>query len=336
MHGDKQNMGTDGTLSRSEAPFISIVIPTLGREQCLINTIDDLFKQTYSHWECLIVAQGENWEGLTQRLHARFSKQVRVFFLSEANASLARNVGLIEGSGDVVLFLDDDVVIRDLRFLYNHARHFFDRSVSGVAGQIVGASQIVRNDRHWISRLRRNGWLYFPLNFCDSTLVRNGGSGNLSVRRLDAIAIGGMDAHFTKGAHREESDFCLRYTDKYGRMIFDPEASLVHLGEPEGGCRAWGLNSVLHQLHHVAGEWYFILRGLQEHTILLFDIPHHGYMLLRRQIFSWTNIRSPKRLIGALWRCIQGAQVAWRQFRSPNRRIGTVDRSCYREIPRVD
>ena len=73
-------------------------------------------------------------------------------------------------------------------------------------------------------------------------MVRNGASNHLSVRRREALAIGGMDAQFEKGAHREESDFCLRYTDRYGPLLFDPEATLVHLGDQSGGCRTWGIN----------------------------------------------------------------------------------------------
>lgn len=316
----------------STLPKISVVIPTLGRDRCLFDTLEDLALQEYSDWECLIVSQGENWQELSSALKERWPGRVRFFYLEEANASLARNVGLREARGEIVLFLDDDVSIKHADFLANHARHFGDVAVSGVVGQVVGPDGLTRETRHRLSYGRQNGWLYFPSNFTGKVRVRNGASNNLAVRREQAIAAGGMDAHFVKGAHREESDFCLRYTDEYGLMVFDPDASLVHLGEAVGGCRNWGMNAGVHPVHHVAGEWYFILRGIASGGIHLTDLPHHAFALIRRQLLNRPNLRSPKQMLRALVRSIEGLRVGWRQFRSEPRHISTLKTCDYHEV----
>ena len=313
-------------------PSLSVIIPTLGRNQCLLDTVRYLSVQDYPDWECLVVCQGDNCTRLAEQLTEILPGQLRLFHLAEPNASLARNIGLLEARGEVALFLDDDVLIESTDFLSKHGRNYLFRDCSGVVGQVLSPERLHRTTRHWMSYLRRNGWLYFPRNFTKRVPIRNGVSCNLSVRRQQALNIGGMDAQFEKGAHREESDFCLRYTDRFGLMVFDPEITLVHLGERRGGCRAWGVSAGVHPRHHVAGEWYFISRGLQCGTIKLLDVPHHIGALIRRQILNRPNLHSLGQIFVALRRTLEGLRDARTKLSSGPRYANSVGRDDYREI----
>jgi glycosyltransferase involved in cell wall biosynthesis len=317
-------------INESRWPSLTVMIPSLGRDERLQATARDLARQDYPDWECVIVLQGQASEAQVSRLRAILGERLRVFHADEANASLARNIGLLEARSEVVLFLDDDVVIADPDFLRHHAGHYRAPEVPGVVGQVLGPDRAVRDERHPWSHHPRNGWLYFPSNFNHPAHVRNGTSCNLSVRKEWALAVGGMDAQFEKGAHREESDFCLRLTDRYGLLVFDPKASLVHLGEPSGGCRNWGMNSGVHPLHHVAGEWYFILKGIRGGQILWRDLPHHLFALIRRQILNRPNLQSLRSLWRASRRSLEGLRAALGKLRAGPRPVGTVRRDRYR------
>lgn len=313
-------------------PTLTVMIPSFARDDSLLATAESLSKQDYLNWECLIVLQGEVAQDLPSRLGAILADRLRVFHADEPNASLARNIGLLEARGDVVLFLDDDVNFENPGFLRHHAEHYLDPSRSGVVGQVLGPERVKRQERHRWSLSPRNGWLYFPGNFTQQTEIRNGTSCNLSVRRAWALAVGGMDANFEKGAHREESDFCLRLTDCYGLLAFDPDASLIHFGEPTGGCRNWGMNDGVHPLHHVTGEWYFILKGLRGGQILLRDLHHHLVALLRRQILNRPNLRSFRSLLSAVWRSGIGFQQAIQKLRAGPRHVDSLNPQEYRRI----
>ena len=105
--------------------------------------------------------------------------------------------------------------------------------------------------------------MYKPRNYNKPSLNVGGGSGNLSARKKWAIEIGGMDENFDKGAYREESDFCFRYTQKYGLLVFDPAAYLVHIGNPTGGTRSWkNSKGIIHAKQHMFGTWYFMFKNL--------------------------------------------------------------------------
>ena len=313
-------------------PMISVIIPTLGRDACLVDTIRCLTEQEYPNWECLVISQDQVLQASASLLSSLMPDRLRLFWVGEANASLARNIGLLEGRGDVALFLDDDVIIESPDLLAKHGRHYLNAKCSGVVGQVLPPDRTKRSTRHWLSRSQRNGWLYFPQNFTEYAMVRNGASNHLSVRRREALAIGGMDAQFEKGAHREESDFCLRYTDRYGPLLFDPEATLVHLGDQSGGCRTWGINEGVHPRHHVAGEWYFILRGMRNRTISVFDLPHHLLALCRRQLLNSSNLRSLCHLYLAARRSFEGFCDGRSKLRTGPRYSSTIRGNDYRTL----
>ena len=317
----------------NKCPTISVVIPSLGRERALRATLLDLSRQTHPGWECIVVLQGDLESDLVQELYGILPDHLRVFYADEPNASLARNIGIFEAKNDVVLFLDDDVEIANPAFLSLHALHYKDPSIVGVAGQILGPDATPRETRHWLTKLVRTGWLFFPLNYRYSARIAAGGSGNLSVRRSSAVAVGGMDAQYEKGAHREESDFTLRLAEHFGLLIFDPQASLVHLGEPVGGCRSWSDGNMgITPLHHACGEWYFILKGLKLRTIKWFDLPFHLYALWRRQVATAANVASFARILEASRRSLEGMRLARRKLKEGPRHLDSLSWAIYREI----
>ena len=250
---------------------LSIIIPTLNRVDDLSRTLDYLEHQSFQDFEILVIDQSDlpkKWEG----------HRIRYFPIPFKSASKARNLGLVEAKGDIVLFLDDDIIIENHHFLELHIKHYHDLKVSGVVGSIL---PLDRKKEMVLSVKATNlnwGWMYFPPNYGVKTHVPNGGSGNLSVRRNWALDIGGMDERFEKGAFREETEFCLRYTLKYGLLVYDPEASIVHLGSPRGGSRSWELiTGVIHGYQHMFGGWYLMFKRLNTRFW-----PRYIYSLLRR------------------------------------------------------
>jgi len=254
---------------------ISIVIPTINRYNDLFNTLNNLKNQSFQNFEILIIDQTD--KEFAQEV---FFDKTRYFWKPFKSASKARNVALIEASSSIILYLDDDVIIENKDFILQHLIHFKNPKVSGVSGAILNL------DKKWSTHLpekafnKHLGWIYFPRNYYQPSTISDGGAGNLSVRKDWAIAVGGMDENYDKGAYREESDFCLRYTKKYGNLIYDPEAYLVHIGNPIGGTRSWKNSSgIIHAKQHMFGAWYFMFKRLP-----LIVWPEYSYLTVRRFI----------------------------------------------------
>ncbi|MFK7924964.1 MAG: glycosyltransferase family 2 protein [Bacteroidia bacterium] len=288
-------------------PRLSIIIPTLNRYSDLRNTISFLQAQSMEDFEILIVDQTDQEESedlsvLDERIHYHW--------FAEKSASAARNVGIKAAKGEILLFIDDDVIIENPDYLANHLRNYVHPDIPGVFGCTLEQAHHtdVRQSRPKKSYSRDNGWLFFPQNYAKPAFVDSGRSNNLSVRRSVAITVGGMDEQYEKGAHREEADFCIRLSRAFGPLFFDPEARLVHIGNAQGGIRSWQGKSALKSRHHFVGAMYFIFN-----LVPLKDYPLHLWLTLRYFILGPSIRKAPWQMPAALGRLLSASAEAWRK-----------------------
>lgn len=125
-----------------------------------------------------MVDQTPNPDPETARRLAAWDKGRAIRWLrqTEPNASRARNTGALAATGDILLFIDDDVRLgKD--FLAVYANSFADLNVIGVAGQILEGQGKTTTTLLAKSADREVGWLYFRKNFglpCETNWVASG------------------------------------------------------------------------------------------------------------------------------------------------------------------
>ncbi len=264
---------------------ISVVVPTLNRFNDLNSLLKQLLKQNFKNFEVIIIDQSDkkyNFKSEEFKLY-----EFKYIHSKLKSASAARNIGIKLSKGEVILFLDDDVIISNPNFLNNHYRHYQDEEIFGVVGSTFEYSK-----DELPGFKRKNGknilvdWLNFPRNYGCHTFVASGRSNNLSVRRECAIAVGGMDENYEKGAHREEADFCIRIYRKYGAFLFDPQARLIHIGNKIGGIRSWNDNQFVKAKHHMVGAIYFVLHTAPKKYFPIFVLDMFRYFLINKTILK--------------------------------------------------
>jgi hypothetical protein len=86
--------------------------------------------------------------------------------------------------------------------------------------------------------------------------------GNHSARVDWIKRIGGYDENYVGWAFREDSDLAIRLWKAGGRVVYDPEASLVHLGVSTGGCRRKDSQRKLPEWQQSFPASYFAVRHL--------------------------------------------------------------------------
>ncbi len=87
---------------------ISVLVPTLGaREKELERLLYSLHQQLYKNFEVILVVQG-NYLSVEKIVSSFCSLAIRKVYLQEKGLSKARNVGLKEVTGDIVVLSDDD------------------------------------------------------------------------------------------------------------------------------------------------------------------------------------------------------------------------------------
>ncbi|HEV2441158.1 MAG TPA: glycosyltransferase family 2 protein [Steroidobacteraceae bacterium] len=88
---------------------VSVIVPTYNRAYCLADTLQSLQRQTYPHWEALVIDDGSSDETLALVTRLR-RDDVRIHYHQQRNqgVSSARNAGLRLADGDWIAFLDSD------------------------------------------------------------------------------------------------------------------------------------------------------------------------------------------------------------------------------------
>lgn len=206
-----------------ESRRISIVIPTFGREEILVDTVRLLLELVDRADELLIVDQTPRHEPATEaalrELEAR--GEVRVLRLREPSITHAMNVGLLEASGDQVIFVDDD--IHPFETLVSaHRAMYARREVKLVAGRVLQPWHV--DGTRPPDRLASE----------EPGVVQEFIGCNFSVDRRWAIQLGGFDERFMKVAYRYEAEFAARARRDGVPVQFAPHAAIRHLRAERG------------------------------------------------------------------------------------------------------
>ena len=122
-------------VARSVVP-VSVIIPTVGRLDGLVTCVESVLASGYGPLEVIVAANGPRAEDVRARLDGRWP-DVRVVVEARAGTSLARNRGFEEARGELILFVDDDVVV-DRSWLVGAVGAFLDDpGIGAVTGPIV-------------------------------------------------------------------------------------------------------------------------------------------------------------------------------------------------------
>lgn len=201
--------------------------------------------------EILVVDQTEMHEPCTDlQLNIWHEHRViRWIRLEKPSIPAAMNVGLLEASSEVVLFVDDDVEPNSSLVV----AHFeCQRRAPGiVAGQVMQPGEV--------ATVLGCGEP-FRFNSTEPLEVSEFIGCNFSVNRDMALAIGGFDENFEGAAYRYEAEFAHRFAARFRSVLFEPKASLHHLHVSSGGTRAKGSHLQTIKPAHSVGAYYYWLR----------------------------------------------------------------------------
>ncbi len=233
---------------------LSVVIPTYRREQVLVDSIRYLHALPLPAEEIVIVDQSEQHEATTTEVLQTWHLEGRIRWIRLARPSItsAMNTGLLEARGDVVLFLDDDI-IPDANLIDAHARAQAENICNIVAGQVLQPGEEVLAQSppkgEFLFRSGKRTWVHELMG------------GNFSVKKAAALRLGGFDENFVRVAYRFEAEFCDRATTAGEKILFEPAASIRHLRVGSGGTRSFGEHLTTIKPHHAVGAYYFMLRA---------------------------------------------------------------------------
>jgi len=216
---------------------ISVLIPTLRRQEPLRETLESVLGRDPPPAE-IVVIDGDP-ERSAESLVAGFRRDngpALVYLPGEPSVTRQRNLGMDTATGDVFVFLDDDVSVRPDLFAVL-ARAFEDGSVVGATGPIVEqAAHKIGGQRSLIRRILFAGVsegsfadFGYPRYVVNEKVERDVEfmPGCLMSVRRDLGRTIRFDETLTGYALAEDEDFSYR-ASRHGRIRFLPDAEVEH------------------------------------------------------------------------------------------------------------
>ena len=290
---------------------LSVVIPTLERGPVLIETVEHVLRLPDVDEIVIVDQTAEHPPEIAARLQGWEDDGTICWLrLAEPSVPVAMNTGLAAAKGELVLFLDDDIVPAP-GLARAHRANYADPAIGAVVGQVLqpwhdGPADLPPPPA------RSGVWadMEFPFHGIRRASVANCMAGNLSVRREAALDAGGFDEGFFGAAYRFETEFARRFRRSSGLdVIFDPEASIRHLKVARGGTRVHGEHHGNRNLAHLHGQYYLgwcEARGGERWR-------YFGATVLNN-LTTGDHLRSPWRLPGTLIAQVLALLAALRTF----------------------
>ena len=119
--------------------MISIVIPTYGRDAVLVDSIRSLLSLAVPADELLVVDQTPEHDAETDAALSAWDAEVRIRWIRHQPPGVvgAMNRGLREAKGDIVLFLDDDIIPHEHLVAGHRQAHVEHPEAWAVVGQVM-------------------------------------------------------------------------------------------------------------------------------------------------------------------------------------------------------
>lgn len=227
---------------------VSVVIPTYNRPDDLDETLASIEDQTFSPDEVVVVDSSD--DKLSRKVVGIHGGQTRypVRYVrndGENNLTTSRNIGIERTSGDVLLFLDDDVLLEGEYLL--HLADFLQAhpKAKGVQGyqtsgkpetalrtmrrMLAKAFLLSRHERGRCDVLVTGGQTY-PIDPAEPLPCQWLSGCNMAYRR-EVFAHERFDERLKRGSYGEDWDFSYRVWKRWpGSLYLVPQARLVHKG----------------------------------------------------------------------------------------------------------
>ncbi len=285
---------------------VSVMIPTKNRMRDLERTVETLLQQTVLPSELIIIDQSSSDEARTSMLavfarltgggsvHLRYHHAPNLLGLTEA-----RNLAMRLASGEIWLFLDDDVVLESNFLAEVLAAYDSHPDAVGISGIITNYPKPYLGEWIWTATFMRH-----PFHDDRQSVYRNwarhaGGrpvrvtrlGGGLMSFRADSIRTLKFDESLQGVADGEDVDFCQQLAGH--TLLIAPAARLRHYQSPSGRLADhWVRRSSRAMVFLYRKNWRHGIRNRLAYAWLLF-----GYSL----VASWAGIR--RRSLGP-WRAL--------------------------------
>lgn len=208
---------------------VTIVIPTYNRSAAVLETLNILSVIDYPHdaWEVVIVDDGSTDDTETSVREWLEHKSFQAQYLRQENAgaAAARNRGAWAARGEVLIFIDNDILVQP-DFIQQHLRALKENPACWIMGRVIHPPELRQTP---FGRFRDDFHESFYRNCLHDCLSETQGmtGQNVSIPKSDFLSLGGFDESYP-GASCEDWELAMRARQRGTRVLFHPGICVLH------------------------------------------------------------------------------------------------------------
>lgn len=213
----------------------SVIVPTFNRRRLLQRLLACLDEACVAgaRFEVVVAVDGST-DGTGEMLESLPTRYpLRIVPGENRGPAAARNRAMTAATGEVLIFLDDDVQPVDGLIERHLAIHRRDPRAAVIGPMLASSNARMPPWLCWEAATIHRQYEMFESGFFGPTALHFY-TGNASVRREDALGAGGFDERFQRA---EDVEFAYRLASRGIHFFFAPEAKVVH--EPDRTLAGW-------------------------------------------------------------------------------------------------
>ncbi|MFD8086690.1 glycosyltransferase family 2 protein [Kitasatospora sp. NPDC059722] len=223
-----------------DAPLISVVVCTHDRAGMLRDCLDSVLRVDYPRFEVVVVDNAPHSEAAARLVRERYQGRVRYLREPIAGLARARNRGLAVAAGQLIAYVDDDIVV-DRAWLAAIAEAFAGSRRTGCVTGLILPVELVTDAQAAVVRhadfdkgFARRRWSLAdppPDPLFPFTAGRFGSGGNMAIRADLLRALGGFDLATGPGTPARGGEDLLAFFRVLaaGReLVYQPDAVVWH------------------------------------------------------------------------------------------------------------
>jgi glycosyltransferase involved in cell wall biosynthesis len=215
-------------------PTVSIVIPTMMRQEMTHQLLLDLNAQTYKPTTVIVVdATPEANRELHWYDEKLFDFNLKIQWQTSKGSCRARNEAINLSQDDYIIFADDDIRILP-EYVENHLRFLQTYNAQACNGLDIQADDFKQD----LNDLKRKTKQLPPERF-KVGITSSFNNANSCVLRKHVTTLGGNDVNYD-GGYGEDGDFGMSLVKNGVIVMHNPYSSNLHLKPISGGYRWWG------------------------------------------------------------------------------------------------
>ncbi len=223
-------------------PAVSVVVPTFNRSASLLRAIHALSANVVAGgFEVIVINDGSTDATAVMLSKVEVDFPLTVIHQENLGPSVARNVGIQQARGRLIVFVDDDCVATPTLLESHRRAHEQSPQRSVVLGPFP--AERLTDLRAWTAWEQRRIERTFRslAEGAQTPTWRNLFTGNASIGRDDLLRAGGFDPAFRRA---EDIELGQRLSRLGLEFVFDPNARSTH--HPERSLEAWHQGFVLY------------------------------------------------------------------------------------------